>query len=137
MNYKEYFAIEKTLRNKGFDFDRSELIDQFTNGKKKGLTALSAWEYKEFLLWLNRSFQNQPQQPTDSERKDKMRKKIIAILCKMGYKKPQGGADMPRIQEWATKYGATHKTFNAYSYIELTQLVTQAELMYNKYLKAL
>lgn len=136
--YAAYFAVEQKLRANGFDYDRLEVVEMFTQGKKHSLTELSEWEYREMLRWMNSHLSNQPKTISDvSQRCDKMRKKIIAILCKMGYKTPQGKADMNRIGAWAIKYGSTHRTFNAYSYKELTELVTQAELMYNKFLKAI
>jgi hypothetical protein len=137
-NFAAYFAIENKLQQQGFDLSRTEVVKTFTKSKKSGLTELSPFEYRELLRWMNATFANPNETVGDRAKKcDQMRKKIIAILCKMGYKTPQGKADMARIKAWATKYGSSHRTFNAYSYKELTELVTQAEEMYNKFLTAI
>lgn len=139
MNYAAYFVVEKKLQGIGFDYTRDEVIELFTKGKKSSLKELSHWEYKELLNWMNTMLPHQNDTVKDEyKRCNAMRRKIIAILCKMGYKTADGmHADMQRIGEWATKYGKNHKQLNDYTYKELTELVTQAELMYNKFLKAI
>lgn len=139
-NYSAYFAIEKQMKSAGFTESRSEVVGKFTAGRKHGLSELSAFEYAELLRWMNRTFLSGSTPPVSDDQaaaKDKMRKKIIAILCKMGYKTPDGRADMPRINAWSVKYGVAHKNLNGNSYMELTQLVTQAELACNKFIKGL
>lgn len=136
-NFAAYFAIEKKLQLQGFDLSRSEVVKTFTNSKKTGLTELTPFEYRELLLWLNREFSITETVGDFAKKCDLMRKKIIAILCKMGYKTPDGRADMQRINAWAVKYGKNHKHFNGYSYNELVELVTQAEIMYTKFLTAI
>ncbi|HRO75599.1 MAG TPA: hypothetical protein PLP27_05585 [Crocinitomicaceae bacterium] len=135
--YAAYFAIERKLQQHGFDMSRNEVIGQFTNQRKSRLTDLSPFEYAELLRWINSTFLSSTELKQEDVQKDTMRKKIIAILCKMGYKTTDGRADMQRIGAWATKYGKSHKQFNAYTYTELTQLVTQAEFMYNDFLSKL
>ncbi len=41
MNYGQYFALEKKLKQSGFDGERADLISQFTDGKKTSLRELT------------------------------------------------------------------------------------------------
>lgn len=135
MNYSAYFAKEKELKAKGFDFERSELIEQFTEGRKNGLSQLSHFEYAEFLRWLNRTFQQVTN--TESQKCNLMRRKIIALFHKMGYKLENGNIDMQRLNDWCKKYGHKHVELNAYNYNELCQLLTQAEKYYKSFIEAI
>lgn len=151
MNYKSYFAIEKKIKQKGFDFNRSELIIQFTEAKKNRLSDLTYFEYAEFLRWLNLTFQtNNPTihseafptiQPSNNplyERSNQMRRKIIALFHKMGYK--LDGTDkinLKRVNDWCVKYGHKHVELNAYDYSELCLLLTQVEKYYKSFITAL
>lgn len=134
MNYAQYFAIEKKLKNQGFDFERAELIGQFTEGKKSSLKELSHWEYQDFLKMLNLRFSSAPNIAHTDEAKQVQRRKIIALFRKMGYEK-DFKADMPRIYSWVIKYGYLHKSMNQYTADELPKLVTQAESAYKSYIK--
>lgn len=133
MNYAQYFAIEKKLKNQGFDFERAELIGQFTEGKKSSLKELSSWEYQEFLKMLNLRFSSAPKVSQTDEAMQIQRRKIIALFRKMGYEK-DFKADMPRIYSWVIKYGYLHKSMNQYTADELPKLVTQAESAYKSYI---
>lgn len=137
-NYAQYFAIEKKLKSQGFDFERHELISQFTDNKKDSLKGLSYFEYAEFLRWINKKFAAMPS--PEQELKDKcqlMRRKLIALFYKMNYRTPEGKSDMVRINQWCAKYGKFHKELNGHSYQELTQLLTQAEAVYKSYIQSL
>lgn len=137
-SYKEYFAIESRLKNQGFDVERSDIILQFSNGKKKGLSQLTHWEYKELLVWLNLRFSV----PKVSSAKEKFidgaenlqRRKIIALFAKMGYVK-EGKSDMYRINGWCMNYGHLHKMINDYHGADLTKLVSQAEQVYKTFIE--
>lgn len=142
--YKEYFAIESKIKKQGFDIERSDVIRQFSNGRKQGLSQLTTFEYQELLRWLNRKFAtNQQNQKTDpkihpefNEAEDRQKKKIIALFCKMGYVKDDK-ADIYRINGWAMKYGHLHKKMNDYHGADLTMLVSQAEEVYKTFLDGL
>lgn len=135
MNYTAYFAIEKKLKNQGFDFERSELVSQFTDGKKSGLKELTAFEYSEFLKMLNSRFVKvEPSRPPVNEVLQNQRRKIISLFRKMGYEKDHK-ADMQRIYGWVLEYGYLHKSLNQYNEKELPKLVTQAEKVYTTYLR--
>lgn len=133
MNYAQYFAIEKKLKNQGFDFERDELIAQFTSGKKSGLKELTATQYREFLVFLNLRFSSAPVQKPSEGVMQVQRRKIIALFRKMGYEK-DFKADMPRIYSWVIKFGHLHKSMNDHTADELPSLVTQAEAVYKSYI---
>lgn len=138
--YKEYFAIESKIKKQGFDIERSDVIRQFSNGRKQGLSQLTAFEYQELLRWLNRKFGNNrttaQNHPEFNEKEDRQKKKIIALFCKMGYVKDDK-ADIYRINGWAMKYGHLHKKMNDYHGADLTMLVSQAEEVYKTFLDGL
>ena len=142
--YKEYFAIESKIKKQGFDIERSDVIRQFSNGRKQGLSQLTAFVYQELLRWLNLKFgsnrttaQNSARNhPEFNEAEDRQKKKIIAIFCKMGYVKDDK-ADIYRINGWAMKYGHLHKKMNDYHGADLTLLVSQAEEVYKTFLDGL
>lgn len=126
--YQQYFAIEKELKYNGFKGDRKDLVYDFTDGKKDGLSQLTPTEYREFIKSLNSRLNNSYGR---SERKDKMRKKIIAIAVhQMGY-------SMERLQAWCVAYGKFHKELNEHTYKELVELVSQVENLYAAYQKDL
>lgn len=137
MSFKTYFAIEKKLKTQGFDFTRQELISQFTNGKKNGLSDLSTHEYKELIRELNLKLQTKPNiaQPT-ADALNLQRRKIIALFHKMGYT-IEGKADMKRIYSWVLKYGKYKKSLNQYDANEMPVLVTQVEAMYKTFLNGI
>ena len=121
MSYAQYFALEKKIKSFGYDVERSELIDQFTKGQKDSLKALSAWEYKEFISWLQKSFAVKKSEAWKNDPRNIMRRKIIAIFVhKMGY-------SMAQLDEWCINKGSFHQRLNDHSYDQLVQLVTQAE----------
>lgn len=142
--YKEYFAIESKIKKQGFDIERSDVIRQFSNGRKQGLSQLTAFEYQELLRWLNRKFGNDrtttpktaQNHPEFNEKEDRQKKKIIALFCQMGYVK-DGKADIYRINGWAMKYGHLHKKMNDYHGADLTMLVSQAEEVWKTYIDGL
>ncbi len=133
--YKSYFAIEKKIKAQGFDFERSDIISQFTNGRKSGLSQLTHFEYAEFIRWLNRTYQSEAK-PAPDDPCQTMRRKIIAIFRKMNYTNNEK-ADMQRIEEWCLKYGKFKKKLNEHNYQELTELVTQAEFVQKSYILGL
>jgi hypothetical protein len=155
MNYAAYFTIEKSLGGRYFA-DRSEAVSMFTNGRKNSLKDLSEKEYWTFIGWLNRTFNSTPcpskggagvaegagdgkdgQSSVSTDILNHQRRKIIALLCKIGYLTADGKADMPRIYQWVKSHGYLHKPLNAYTAKELPRLVTQAELFYKSHIERL
>ncbi|MBN9293766.1 MAG: hypothetical protein J0G96_07295 [Flavobacteriia bacterium] len=136
-DFSTYFAIEKTLQAQGYDVDRTEVIQQFTDGRKSGLRELSSAEYSALIIWLNKSFTSAGARASGKQHAvdqlTKQRRKIIALLCKIGYVK-NDKADMPRIYSWVLSHGYLHKPFNQYSLNEIPRLVTQAEKFYKSHI---
>lgn len=140
--YATYFAIEKDLKKRGFDFERDELIEMFTEGRKSSLRELTATEYHLFLNWLKENNDDAAVFRREFEKSEKQvannqRRKIIALLVKLGYTTPEGKADMPRIYAWVDKYGYLSKPMNQYTIIELPKLVYQAEQFYKSHIERL
>jgi len=131
MNYSTYFAIEKKFSRMGITLDRSEWIDQFTEGKKTGLTQLTANEYREFIVFMNQILKTETVQ---KDRELKQRRKVIALFAQMGYVTADQRSDMARINEWCKQYGHLHQELNAYTGLNLTKLVTQAQEVYNTFI---
>lgn len=67
---------------------------------------------------------------------DKMRKAIISMAHEMGWR-VAGKADMQRINNWCVASGKFHKRLNDHSLTELTALVSQFKIVYEKHLKTL
>ncbi|MCZ2393398.1 MAG: hypothetical protein LC105_06060 [Chitinophagales bacterium] len=132
--YKEYFAIEKRIKQTGADIDRKELIADFTEGRTDSLRDLSPLEYRELCRSLN-ALLGHKQVP--HERKNQMRRKLIATLCQCGFVNADNKPDMERIQNWCVQYGHAGKQLNDHTYKELQKLITQAEIMLKKHIERL
>ncbi len=131
MNYGQYFALEKKLKASGFDGDRTDLISQFTDGKKTSLKALTDKQYKGLVAWMNNYISGEsnknPQGGWQNTPENRMRRKIYSLfVTKMGYSKEQFYA-------WVVKYGRFHKELQEHDNDELTALTTQAEQVYKSW----
>ncbi len=122
MNYKEYFVLEKQLREIGFDAHRSDLISSFTEGRTESVRALSLPEYRQFISCIKTRFEFQ-------SREDRMRQKVYVLFVdKMEYTEEE-------LERWCVKYGKYHKGLNDHSYKALIELTTQAERAYISFVK--
>jgi hypothetical protein len=131
-SYAAYFSIEKKLKNSGVNVDRTDLVHSFTNGKKDSLRALTPFEFREFIRWLNSTFSKHHD---ELELKcNNMRRKIISLFIKIGWVE-NGQADMERIYAWVIKSGLLKKPLKEYSYQELPALVSQVECIYKKFIE--
>lgn len=135
--YQQFFAIEKKLKGHGYNLERQDIVHTFTGGAKTSLKALTPHEYKELVNWMNSEL-SKLSKPTKLtlDSNQKQRKKIIAVLCKVGMIK-NGKADMDRIYAWVMSHGYLHKHLNQYTAAELPKLVYQANEFYKSHLKAL
>lgn len=133
MTYTQYFAIEQKMKQSGIDIDRAELIADFTHGRTESLKELSPREYCEFIRQLNSLLGNGSYQ---EDKKQRMRRKVIATLCQCGYV-IEGGADMERINGWCISHGVEHCTLNKHSLKGLQTLIKQAEYMLKSYIEKL
>ena len=130
MNYKAYFSLEGQLKQLGFVVDRKDFILSFTGGRTDSLKELSNEEYGRFIHWISErfDFSSKDWQQTPENR---MRRKIYALFVyQMGYSKE-------RLEQWCVKYGKYNKPLNLHSYQELVVLVTQAENVYQSFIKSI
>lgn len=140
MSYAHYFALERSIKELGFDVERSELIQQFTGDKKSSLKELTSVEYNQFTEWLHRTFiQSAAKAPNKFDPNDplnRMRRKLLALFFKMGYQN-EGKTDVKAVDAWCRKYGKFHKGLNDMDGVELPAVITQAEEMYRTFLEGL
>lgn len=128
MNYKEYFMLEKAINKQGFEVERKELIGSFTKNRKESLRALTSAEYIDFIAWLKKTFKLENRSHWPNTPGNRMRQKLWGLfVIKMGY-------SPITYKNWLVKYGKFHKPIEEHNYKELTQVVTQAELVYKSFL---
>jgi len=130
--YSPYFRIEKRLHASGVHVERHELIADFTDDRKTSLKELTAWEFNEFLNWLNRTYPTR--EDAVKNNLNLQRRKIIALFRKMGWIE-KGKADMERIYAWTLQYGYLKKPLNDYTSAEVPKLVSQVEIIYKKFIE--
>jgi len=132
-HFKRYFSLEKIIKDRGIDVDRKDLVGQYTEGGLTSLRALGkAGSYDNFCAWIEKTYDIN----TADSPENKMRRKIIMFFRKMGY--TNGDAvDMERVKAWVLKYGSLKKDLNQYTMKELPKLVSQAEIVYQSFIKSL
>ena len=126
--YSYYFLLDNKIKRLGYAPDRREVITELTNGRTDRLTELSDGEYYELVNKM-RQMASELEDPA----LDRMRKKIITLMRKMGYE-TNHKADMKRIYQWVKHYGLFHKPLNQHSKAELAKLVGQTESMYQSHI---
>ena len=117
------------LNKLGIDNElKQEIVYRLTNGRTIKSSEMNVQECQAMINELNA-------EPTMGKA-DKMRKKIISLFRKMGYL-VNGKVDMVAVEAWVEKYGYLHKSLNNYKYVELPKLVSQAEAVYQSFIKSL
>lgn len=130
-NFKTYFALEKRLKSNGFRVDRKELVETFTDGKKTGLSKLSYSEYGAFISWISSRFDFGKTEDWQNSPENKMRRKIWKLFVyQMKYSEAE-------LENWCLTYGLFKKPLNQHTHDELTQLLSQAEIVYQSFIKGL
>ena len=133
MNYSKYFAIEKQLKATGMHVDRAELIADFTQGRTESLRELTPTEYRELTNHMSAMLGDAQ---FKDNKADRMRKKVIALLCNCGYTK-NNKPDMERINLWCINRGHGKCPLNDYKEESLPALIYQAEQMLHKTIEQL
>ncbi len=131
--YPQFFAIYAKLKAIGYPYERDELIYQFTNGRTSSIKELTAHDYRELINWMYSIYNVENEKALVSEAKQK--RKIIALFCQMGYTngdKP----DYQRIDDWCAKSGPIKQRLNYHKGKDLNTLVTQAEKVYQSFIKS-
>lgn len=139
--FSHYFALESEIKKQSRGtVERTELISDFTDGKKEHLSDLSPTEYKEFLNWIKMAFKLNSNAPSkrkaddwQNTRENRMRRKIIALFKQMSYTLPNGNADMEAINAWCIHYGKIKKPLNDYTKDELVIIISQVEIILKKF----
>lgn len=124
---KQLYAL---LNLAGIDSETKEqMVYTYTRGRTTSSSKMSVTECQNMINDLKHK-------TSYSERADRMRKKIISLFRKMGYTMPDGKVDMIAVETWTNKYGYLHKPLNNYTYAELPKLVSQAEAVYQSFIKS-
>ena len=104
------------------------LVEDFSAGRTSSARELTDDELRAGVIYLN---QRSPQQVPPG---DKMRKAIISMSHEMGWR-VAGKIDMLRVNNWCIAKGKFHKKLNDHNIQELTELVSQFQIVYEKHLK--
>lgn len=128
---KNMRAFHATLNQLGLMDDKRYLIERMTNGRTNSARELTDQELCDMVAHLN---SKQPYNEPYKLPGDKMRKAIISMAHEMGWRLA-GKADMQRINNWCVAKGKYHKKLNDHNMQELTELVSQFQIVYQKHLK--
>lgn len=124
---KQLYAL---LNLAGIDTETKEqMVYTYTRGRTNRSSKMSVEECQNLINDLR-------QKTSYNQESDTMRKKIISLFRKMSYTLPDGKVDMCAVEVWTEKYGYLHKPLNNYTYAELPKLVTQAQAVYQSFLKS-
>jgi hypothetical protein len=121
-------AFHAQLNSLGLMDDKANIIKQFTNERTSSARELTDQELYQLLQGLQVGAVKPPG--------DKMRKAIISMAHEMGWRKA-GRIDMLAINTWCINKGKYHKKLNDHNMQELTELVTQFKIMYEKHLNTI
>jgi hypothetical protein len=120
--------IHKLAKKAGLDDqERKALIREHTGGRTDSSKDLTWQEVQDIVKALS---------PGGSKAisADDMRKKILYYAHQIGWELPGGKIDMKRVNAWCENSGKFKKALNNHSYYELVELVSQMEIVYNKFL---
>ena len=109
-----------------------DLIRQYSDGRTVSSKELTYSEAHSLIRHLETYLP--PAGPVPGEA---MRRKIIAISHDMKWQKPDGKADLSRINEWCRKYSAQKKPLNSFKTHELPSLVSQFEILQKAFVKSI
>ncbi|MCX8018918.1 MAG: regulatory protein GemA [Chitinophagaceae bacterium] len=108
---------------------KANLVLGISGGRTEKSSELTDTEARELCDYLRRQL---PQGSTP-EKANTMRRKIIAMAHQMGWKTPDGRADMQRINHWCSQQWGK-KPLNGYTLHELPKLVSIFEKVYIQFL---
>ena len=128
--YREFFPLFSRMQAVGYKLERGELILTYTEGRTESLTGLSDPEYKGLITHMRSLVDNL----VANNVVIRQRRKVIALLCEIGYVTEDKKPDMPRINEWCRSFGHLKLPLNSYFNNDLTKLVYQAEQVYQSFL---
>lgn len=120
--------LHASLNQLGLMDDKRHIIAEFTAGRTNSARELTDAELHQLCQGLGVGTVKPPG--------DKMRKAIISMAHELGWRLA-GKADMQRINNWCIAKGKYHKKLNDHNMKELTELVTQFQIVYEKHLKTI
>lgn len=109
------------LAQKGLQDQKADLVHSQSQGRTDSLRELSDIELAALVQNLAA---RQAQESTSLKR---MRAKVVAILCTLGYVTDQGKPDYPRINGWCSSRTAARKPLLEMTYEEVLASVNTAE----------
>jgi len=122
-----YRSIHYRLRQAGIEDMKEVIVASFSQDKTTSLRALGDTE----LIGLNIHLIQ-----LDKERRMPMRKKIIHLMCLMGFTTSTDKPDYPAIDTWCLAHTKAKKKLNALSYSELIDTTNQVETWYKRELRS-
>ena len=128
--YKAFFPLHSRLQSLGYKMDKEEILLTHTDGRTDSLRALTDEEFNGLIVHLRAVLEKQH----SDQAVQRQRKKVIALMCQMGYVTEEDKPDMDRINAWCETYGHLHKRLNYYFGNDLTKLVSQAEAVYKSFI---
>lgn len=129
---KRYIIQLRTiLSRKGIDEElKEELVHEATNGRTTSIRKMHTAEAIRLINQLNGRPDNY------DGKKQRMKRKILALCHEMGWEEPDTGkVDMRRVNAYCKKRGHAHKPFDDYTTAELPLLITQFERLHKSYSK--
>jgi hypothetical protein len=129
--------LHQLLNQTGLTDDKKALVLSYSSKNSDSSKDLLDTEARALIRHLEGMVRN-PDGPTEKAlAADKMRRKILSLAHEMRWELPGGKVDMQRVNEWCQSYGFGKKTLNEHSYDELSKLVTQLKIVYQKFLEEL
>jgi hypothetical protein len=113
---------------------KETLVASFSNARTTHAGELTHAELRELCNYLQSQTSPQPSKNGEAEGANRMRRHIIAMAHEMGWKLPNGKADMQRINGWCLQQFGK-KALNKYDYKELTKLVSIFKKVYRQFLE--
>lgn len=124
--YAGFFAAYNASIKGGNPLSKEEVVLEFTEGRTASLKDLTIAEYEALVSHLNKLSGFNPVWQEEDQKRDRMRKSIIAIFKKMGRTTAAAIA-------WAEKQGVkgVKKPINDYTAAELFVLIRVAEKVFS------
>lgn len=131
MTPKQIQMVRVLMTKAGILKQKADIADSFSEGRTLHLSDLTHDETVELVAYL-RKLTGQSANPSD-----KMSRKILSIAHELDWEQIDGRVDMERLNNWLVKSTAQKKPLDKLSHSELTQVVSQIEIVYKKFLKAI
>lgn len=118
-----YTQIHLRLGLLGLKDQKGTMAMSYSRGKTDSLRAMSEGELIEFSTALIHM---------ENKKLGPMRRKIIHLMCLMGYTRNNNRPDYEAINTWCKTHTRKKKRLNAFTYSELIEVTNQVEAWYKK-----